>query len=308
VTVQWDDDVDDIITGDAAAGCAYVTPAKGVVIFPMAPMGLRDRDAGTITVTSSLGLPKKIARMRENPSVAIAYHAREHGFSKRPDSEYVLVQGTASVPDHPDKPWLQSITPQWEQFLGPRHGQRLGRGPEIYYWERLAITIEVRRVIVYDGKGEPRVIGEDLPGDPAPQTVPKNGAGPRVPAEKAARHVERLPHSLLGWVGGDGLPVVARVTSTGADERGVRLSTSDGALPLGGRRAGLTSHAFKRHMIGQEQRVHTGWLEVDDHGAVYAPHTKAGYAVPASKKLMAVATALTMPRGYREARKLGLVG
>ena len=116
MTVQWDDNVDDIITGDAAVGFAYVTPAKGVVIFPMAPMGLRDREAGTITVTSSLGLPKKIARMRENPSVAIAYHAREHGFSTRP--EYVVVQGTASVPEHPDRPWLESITPEWERFLG----------------------------------------------------------------------------------------------------------------------------------------------------------------------------------------------
>ena len=64
---------------------------------------------------------------------------------------------------------------------------------------------------------------------------------------------------------------------------------------------------FKRHMIGQEQRVHTGWLEVDGDQAVYAPHTKAGYAVPASPGLMAVGTALTMPRGYREARELGLV-
>jgi hypothetical protein len=56
--VQWDDDVDDIITGDAAAGFASITPAKGVVIFPMAPMGLRNRESGTITVTGSLGLPK----------------------------------------------------------------------------------------------------------------------------------------------------------------------------------------------------------------------------------------------------------
>lgn len=306
MTVRWDDDVDHIITGDAAAGCAYVTPAKGVVIFPMAPMGLRDREAGTVTVTSSLGLPKKIVRMRENPSVAIAYHAREHGFSDR--SEYVVVQGTASVPDRPDRPWLESITPQWEKFLGPRHGQILGRGPDIYYWERLAIIIKVRRVIVYDRQSEPRVIGEDLPGDPPPQTAPKKGTGPRVSSEKAARHVSRLPHSLLGWVGGDGLPLVARVTSTGADERGVRLTTSDGELPLGGRPAGLTSHSFKGHMIGQEQRVHTGWLEVDAGEAVYAPHTKAGHAVPASKHLMAVGTALTMPRGYREARKLGQVG
>jgi hypothetical protein len=304
VTVQWDDDVDDIITGDAAAGFASITPAKGVVIFPMAPMGLRNREAGTITVTSSLGLPKKIARIRANPSVAVAYHAREHGFSDRP--EYVVVQGTASVPEHPDRPWLESITPEWDKFLGPRHGQWLGRGPKIYYWERLAISIIVHRVLVYDGHSPVKVIGEALPEDPAPQTAPKNGTGPRVSTAKTAGHIDRLPHSLLGWVGGDGLPMVTRVTSDCADERGVRLAPSDGPLPLGGRRAGLTSHMFKRHMVGQEQRVHTGWLEVDGEDAVYAPHTKAGYAVPASRSLMTVGTALTFPRGYREARKLGL--
>ena len=83
VSVPWDDEVDEIITGDAAVGFASVTPARGVVIMPMAPLGLRDRNAGTVTLTSSLGLPKKLERIRRNPSVALAYHAREHGDSDR---------------------------------------------------------------------------------------------------------------------------------------------------------------------------------------------------------------------------------
>ena len=37
--VEWDDQVDEIIGGDAAAGFAYVTPARGVVTVPMAPLG-----------------------------------------------------------------------------------------------------------------------------------------------------------------------------------------------------------------------------------------------------------------------------
>jgi hypothetical protein len=302
--VQWDDNVDDIIAGDAAAGFAYITPAKGVVIFPMAPMGIRDREAGTITVTSSLGLPKKIARIRDNPSVAIAYHAREHGYSSRP--EYVLVQGTASVPDRPDRAWLESITPQWERFLGSRHGTHLGPGPDIYYWQRLAITVTVRRVLVYDGRSV-SVIGEDLADEPPAQHPPKNGTAPRESATKAAGYVDRLPHSLLGWVGSDGLPTVARVTSLGADDHGVRLASIDAALPQGGRRAGLTAHSFQRHMVGQEQRVYTGWLDVDGDEAVYAPHTRAGHNLPPSRALMTLGVALGMPKGYREARKLGLV-
>ena len=108
VTVHWDDEVDAIIAGDAAAGLASVTPARGVVVVPMAPLGLRDRDAGTVTVTSSLGLPKKLDRIRRNPSVALAYHAREHGDSDSP--LYVLVQGAATVLERPNRAWLESIT------------------------------------------------------------------------------------------------------------------------------------------------------------------------------------------------------
>ena len=65
-------------------------------------------------------------------------------------------------------------------------------------------------------------------------------------------------------------------------------------------------HGFKRYMVGQEQRVHTGWLEVSDGAAVYAPHTATGYALPSSKMLMAVGAGVSMRSGKRKARKLGL--
>jgi Pyridoxamine 5'-phosphate oxidase len=307
VTVTWDDEIDDVIGGDAAVGFASVTPARGVVIVPMAPLGLRDRDAGTVTITSSLGLPKKLARLRNNPSVALVYHAREHGFSS--SSLYVVLQGTASVEPEPDRAWLESITPQWERFLGPRHTGVLGRLMDIYYWERVAIRIQVRRVLVHDGTvGPPRVLGEALPADvPPSQAAPKGGAGPRVDTSKVASHLDRLPHSLLGWVGSDGLPMVVRVRSAGGDEHGVRLTSPDGALPNGARRAGLTAHSFQRHMVGQEQRVHTGWLEVDGGEAVYAPHTRSGHALPGSRLLFAVGAGIGMRPGYKQARKLGLV-
>ncbi|HEX5860982.1 MAG TPA: hypothetical protein VFY58_04015 [Nocardioides sp.] len=307
MTVTWDDEIDDVIGGDAAVGFASVTPARGVVIMPMAPLGLRDRDAGTVTITSSLGLPKKLERLRNNPSVALAYHAREHGFST--SSLYVVVQGTASVDPEPDRAWLESITPQWERFLGPRHTGVLGRLMDIYYWQRVAIRIQVRRVLVHEGtSGPPRVVGEALPADvPPSQSAPKGGTGPRVDTGKVAAHLDRLPHSLLSWVGADGLPMVVRVRSAGADENGVRLTSPDGALPRGARRAGLTAHSFQRHMVGQEQRVHTGWLEVDADRAVYAPHTRSGHALPASRPLFAVGAGLGMRPGYKQARKLGLV-
>lgn len=306
MTVTWDDDIDDIITGDAAVGFASVTPSRGVVTMPMAPLGLRDRETGTVTITTSLGLPKKLARLRKNPSVALAYHAREHGFSS--SSLYVVLQGTAAVDPKPDRDWLESITPEWERFLGPRHTGPLGRLMDIYYWQRVAIRIQVSRVLVYDGTSAlPRVIGDDLPAvEPPSQSAPTGGTGPRVDTGEVAAHLERLPHSLLGWVGSDGLPMVARVRGIGADEGGVRLVSSDGQLPAGDRRAGLTSHSFSRHMVGQEQRVHTGWLEVDGNEATYAPHTKAGHAIPRSRTLFAVGAGIGMRPGYKRAKKLGL--
>jgi len=305
VSVHWDDEVDDIIGADAAALFSYVTPAKGVVMMPMAPLGVRDRERGTITVTTSVGLPKKLDRLRSNRSVALSFHAREHGYSSRP--EHVLVQGTATL-SGPDRAWLESITPQWERFMGKRHGGPLGRLMDVYYWERVAITIAVTRVVVYGDEGLVRVIGAELPEDPVPQQAPAKGAGPRVDVAKAAAHAARLPHSLLGWVGGDGLPMTARVQWGVADEHGVGLTTTDGALPEGGRRAGLTSHAFQPHMVGQEQRVHTGWLSVSGGEAQYAPHTNSGHALPRSETLMAVGAGLAMRAGRRKARKLGLAG
>jgi len=91
--VSWSDDVDEILASDLAAGFAYLTPAKGVVITPMAPLALRDRRAGTVTVTTSQAMWKKLDRIRRHPGVAVAYHARDHGLSNSPG--FVLVQGGA---------------------------------------------------------------------------------------------------------------------------------------------------------------------------------------------------------------------
>ena len=139
--VQWTDEVDEILASDLAAGFAYLTPARGVVISPMAPLALRDREAGTVTVTTSQALWKKLDRIRRNPGVAVAYHARDHSLTDRPG--YVLVQGRASFPTSPNRDWLESITAEWERFLGPRSGGLAGRMMQVYYWHRVPITVQV---------------------------------------------------------------------------------------------------------------------------------------------------------------------
>ena len=93
--VAWSDEVDDVLRGDITAAVAYVTPAGGAVVTAVAPCGIDDRDAGAVGFTTSLGFGKKLERIVRDPHVALAYHARQHGFSTRPS--FVLVQGVASV-------------------------------------------------------------------------------------------------------------------------------------------------------------------------------------------------------------------
>ena len=305
--VSWPDEVDEILAGDACAAFTHLTPAKGAVITPMAPLGIRDREAGTVTVSTSQGLWKKLERVRANPSVAVAYHAREHGFSDRP--EFVLVQGEGTFPVEPPRDWLESIGPAWERFLGPRKDSGLtGRMLDVYYWQRVPITVRVRRVLVWPDEscsGDPVVHGEPLPGPAEPQSPPKNGTGPREDAVKLAKQVGALPHSLLGWAGADGLPAVVTARPTGASDAGIDLEVP-AIVPAGGRRAGLTGHMFRPRMVGQEQRIQTGWLDVSDGRAVYAPHTKAGYRLPASQLLFTVGSAVATRSGIGKARERGL--
>jgi hypothetical protein len=309
VAVTWSDDVDEILASDLAAGVAYLTPAKGVVIVPMAPLGIRDRETGTVTVSTSQGLWRKLERIRRNPGVAIAYHAREHGLTDRPG--FVLVQGRASFPLKPDREWLESITPEWDRFLGPRSGGPLGRMLDVYYWQRVPITVQVERIVAYpDNRAEqdPIVFGTDRAEPPPPQKAPRRGTGPRVDTGAVENHAARLPHTLLAWCGSDDLPEVIPVAAAGSSSEGVNLRVSPGAVPPSGRRAGLTSHWFLPRMIGQEQRVHTGWVSSDGAGrVVYAPHTKTGYRLPKSRALYMLACASLATR-MRDARKAGVVG
>jgi hypothetical protein len=93
VPVSWPDHVDEILDSDLTAALGYVTPAGGAVVLAVAPIGLRDRERGMVGFTTSLGFAKKLARIKSEPRVALAYHAREHGGCNR--SDYVLVQGRA---------------------------------------------------------------------------------------------------------------------------------------------------------------------------------------------------------------------
>jgi hypothetical protein len=303
VAVTWSDAADDIIGGDLTAGVAYVTPAGGAVVTAVAPIGLRDRDAGTVTFTTSLGFGRKLDRLRQEPRMALAYHARDHGFSERP--EYVLVQGRATIVEEPDREYLESVVgPAAERFMGPpKRGVFWDRWLSAYYADRVPVHVEVERVVVWPDlrcAGEPEVFGAPLPPGPAPpQSPPKKGAGPRVEVDAAQRKLAALPHGLLAHVQADGYPAVLPVEIGAHCSTGITLNAADRLLPSGGRRAGLLAHDYRPKLIGLAARQHTGWLQ----DGVYAPHTESGFKAPANKTLLLLGNGYMARRGLKRARR-----
>jgi hypothetical protein len=240
--VRWPDEVDQILASDQTLALATVTQALGVVLMPVTNFAVRDRDAGNLNaVNSSVGVSKKLERIRRDPHVTLAYHTREHAFAP-PRPEYVLVQGLARLSD-PDPRFMDSMRESFELYVGgnPKGGRLWDRWLRGWHL-RVGIELDVKRVLVWRDlacTGEPAVHGAPLSEHPAPQSPPRNGTGPRIDHAKAARNAAKLPHVLLGWTGADGFPVVVPVSIDGADARGIRLRAPDGVVPPGGRRAGL---------------------------------------------------------------------
>jgi Pyridoxamine 5'-phosphate oxidase len=309
--VRWPDDIDEVLDADVVVALAYRTPAGGVVISGVSPIGLRDRDAGTVGFTTSLGFGRKLERIRRNPQVALAFHAREHGWSRRAD--YVLVQGTVSEVLRPGEAYLrQEIGKRSERYLGaPRRGLFWDRWLRVYYRDRVLVTVQVERIVRWprlDGGGEPEVIGSPLPEGGLRQSPPKQGTGPRIESRRAERRLGAVPHRLLGFVQADGLPMVVAITITAADGRGLTVRTAGPVLPAGGLRAGVLGHKFYEHVAGLTSRQYTGWLTVDAEDAstgIYAPHTERNLVIPHSKTIALLLNGLAATTTYRAAQKAG---
>ena len=308
---MWSDRIDDILAGDLAVALAYVTPRAGVVLTPVAPMGMRDRARGTVAFSTSLAFWRKLTRIERDPSVALCYHTRDHGLSQR--SGYLVVQGAASFPRVPPAEWLSEFPDIAAPYLGPlKSGWPWDRLVREYYWVRVPVTIDVERIVDHEGFEAPApttVVGAPVFGGLLrSQDLPARGIEPRIPPRRVARKAARLGNTLLGFVGGDGYPEVVPVDVTGATDRGVVLSARGRTLPSGGRRAGLLSHQFGPHLTKQENRVHTGWLTVDGAEALYAPHTAAGPPrAPGGVRTLTFIASMASKAGIRTARKQGVV-
>lgn len=227
--------------------------------------------------SGGLAWHRKLALMLRNPRITLTFQIREHGRTRDPG--LVLFQGTAEVPLTPDPAMVDA---HWERAA--QFDYTLPRG---LFWdwllreyrnERVAITLRAHRVAHWsqtDGSGQPTVTGEPWPTDPPPpQQPPGGGTAPRIDQRRLETLLQPLSHRLLSYCGSGGFPVVLPVTVRSIDADGIRLQAPEGMLPLGGRRAGFTAHAFEPGLLGLANRVHTGWLEVGEDGSVlYAAHT-----------------------------------
>jgi hypothetical protein len=126
-----------------------------------------------------------------------------------------------------------------------------------------------------------------------------------VDVRREAGRIATLPHRLLAYRGADGFPFIVPVDIGGQDAAGLRIVAAPRLLPRGGRRAGLLAHAYRPQLVGLRTRTYTGWLNVDDKKAVYAPHTSKGFAAPPSKSLLLLGNGIIAQLKSRQARRRG---
>jgi hypothetical protein len=302
---MWDDAVDDVLAGDLTAALGYRTPAGGVVVQAVAPIGLRDRDQARIGFTTSLGFSKKLERIAGDPRVCMAFHTRAHGTAG--GTLYALVQGRATVIEQPSAAERARIRAQAMKYLGEgRSGAFWDRWLREYYHSRVPVWIDVDRVVTWPTlscAGTPVATGEPLPDTPPdPQSTPGKGVAPRLNVPRATRRLRRTTHTLIAFAGADGMPVVMPVAIAADDAAGIVL-TAPWPPPPGGRRAGLLGHSYRPQLIGLKTRQYTGWLTVDDTGMRYAPHTETGYVAPPNKTLLLLLNGALAKRGVRAASR-----
>ena len=309
MAITWPDRADEAIAGDLTAALAYVTPAGGAVVTAVAPIGLRDRDAGhghrsrprSASARSSSG--SRATRACRSPTTRASTAS-----PSRPTSCWC--RATRRPSTEPSREYLENtLRPAGGALHGPAEGgqallgpvaARVLPGPRARGGRRRA---RERRGATCDcaGAGGGARCAR-APASRPPQAEPKNGTGPRVDAERAARRLRGLDHVLLAYVGGGRLP---------GDRAGHDRRRRPGRHPaLVARRAAArrpprraaSGHSYRAKLIGLAARQHTGWLTVDEEGALYAPHTESGFRAPPNKTLLLFFNGLLAKQGLRRAR------
>ena len=265
-TIRWPDEVDEILAGDIAVALASVTPAKGVVIAPLTNFGMRDREAGTICVNSSVAAWRKLDRIRRNPGW--------------PSPSTPVNTGRAPVPStcsrragQPCRTRFPTTPPRSRGHWQPRSQDR--GAASAAPWKRWLRVYALRdrdhastcraRSTVWPDLGLPRARPRSSAPRPLRPPVRPGARPPRAPGPahrrrargpKAAQAPPARPPRAPGRAR-DGLPDRRRRSSAGdaTDARHRPAPAGADLVPPGGRRAGLTAHWFAPRVVGQRQRT-----------------------------------------------------
>ena len=231
--MTWSDDVDAVLAGDLVTVFAYLTPARGVVLSPVTTIGLRDRAAGTVSMTTSLGFARKLDRLEREPRCAFAFHTREHGFAADRPEALVLVQGRARFSRTPDRDALEALLPQVERFMGEQPRGRFWDWMLREYREtRVLVHVDVEHVHEWpapSGIASPAAAASSAAAE-APPTAPAVDAAPTAAsgagdAPPTATAVDTAPTAASG--AGDAPPTAAAAAAPPAPQKPPR----DGVAP-----------------------------------------------------------------------------
>jgi hypothetical protein len=306
--LRWSDEIDDILAGDLTVGIGMPTGMRGVSLATVTTLGLRDRSAGRVTFTTSLGFGRKLERIADDPRIAVAYHTRQHGGTDRPG--YVLVQGRAAV-TAPTETERDELGERAAQFMGQvATGWFWDRWLRVYYYDRVLVHITAERLLWWpdgDTAKPPQVLGAPMPEGVVPsQEPPRDATVARVPVDKTLKTAHRMRHQLIGVVQGDGMPLVLPTQTSGRSGDALRLDVPSALLPRGARRAGFMAHDFHAGLVGLSNATHTGWLQAGGERQVrWTPHTRHAFTAPPNKTLLLLANGFMARRGYKQAIKQG---
>lgn len=266
---------------DGYRTCEFATIGKDGVPIAWPTCALYDADRGTITVTTSIGLPTKAFNVRRNPRVSLLFS--DPTGSGLADQRQVFVEGHATCPDEiVTSP--AGLEDYWRRlFERQPSGRKYGatgtsRRLMDWYYMRLVITVTPDRVEMREPLQTPAHV--------ARRTRLRAG-------DERARVLRELPgfaSSVLSWCDETGSPRSARVLAS-ADAGGQVALASEEQLAAGP--ASLLSHSHNDKLAALRSFVARGRVEPGADGWRFVPDRYVPGAAPTPR------AALRMLRGAR---------
>jgi len=266
---------------DGYRTCEFATIGKDGVPIAWPTCALYDAERGTITVTTSIGLPTKAFNVRRNPRVSLLFS--DPTGSGLADQRQVFIVGDATCP----KEIVTSpagFEDYWRRLFerqpsGRRYGATgVSRRLMDWYYMRLVITVVPDRL-------EMRA-----PLQTADRVARRTRIGQGDDGARVLRELPGFTSSVLSWRDETGSPRSARVLAV-ADAGGQVVLTSEEPLTAGP--ASLLSHSHNDELAALRSFVARGRVDSGADGWGFVPDRYVPGAAPTP------GAALRMLRGAR---------